>query len=280
MHRRFTSKVQRVIAPLLVAVLAFSAGSAMMAQANNPVTYTACLEPKTGVLYHVVASPTTPRNCKSGHQAITWNQQGPAGPQGLQGESGAPGEPGSVGPQGPAGPQGSSGAPGPTGPQGQQGPPGPSSELDCDGCVDSQDIASSAVASDKVVANVSTGWSSILMTENSSSNPGVAALTVLAIPAESGQHSVLVTGQAQIYVLSVSPSGASDVVWQLYMDGNPVGQEYRQSVVAGTDFVAPISQLVFADAGTRTFELMVRLELVGDSFIADGTLTAVDLGQN
>lgn len=114
--------------PVLVAVLAFTAGSAMMAQANNPVTYTACLEPKTGVLYYVAASPTAPRNCKSGHQSISWNQQGPAGLQGLPGAAGPQGEPGQTGPQGeqgPPGPAGTDGAPGPTGPAGPQGEPGP-----------------------------------------------------------------------------------------------------------------------------------------------------------
>lgn len=101
----FASAAAAVVVPLgSVAV-----GSAFAAATSTGVQYTACLT-KSGTLYNVVQSPTTPKVCTSGGSRVTWSQSGP------QGLAGAPG------PQGPAGPPGATGATGATGPQGPAGP--------------------------------------------------------------------------------------------------------------------------------------------------------------
>jgi hypothetical protein len=124
MNTTISTTFRRVSAIVAAIIIAFSGAIAV---ANSAVTYTGCLEQKTGVLYNVVASPTTPRDCKTGAVHVSWNQlgpmgpqgpQGPAGPQGAKGDQGAPGPAGAVGP---AGPQGSQGPAGPAGPQGPAG---------------------------------------------------------------------------------------------------------------------------------------------------------------
>jgi hypothetical protein len=123
---------QRRLTPTLVAVVALSISSAMLASAQATVTYYACNS--KGALTEV---STTPPTCKSSDMLISWNQVGPMGPQGLKGDAGA------VGPQGPqglkgdtgaqglqgdtgaVGPQGTQGLKGDTGAQGLQGDPGP-----------------------------------------------------------------------------------------------------------------------------------------------------------
>ncbi len=62
---------------------------------------------------------TSAADCRTGEQALQWNQTGPQGPKG---DTGAQGPAGPVGPQGPQGPKGDTGAEGPTGPQGPAGP--------------------------------------------------------------------------------------------------------------------------------------------------------------
>lgn len=57
--------------------------------------------------------------CRSGDQAISWNQTGPMGPAGPKGDTGATGA---------TGPQGAKGDTGATGPQGPQGPAGPGAD--------------------------------------------------------------------------------------------------------------------------------------------------------
>jgi hypothetical protein len=56
--------------------------------------------------------------CKSGEQALSWNQRGPIGPAGAPGATGQQGPKGDVGPAGPPGATGSPGA------KGDPGPPG------------------------------------------------------------------------------------------------------------------------------------------------------------
>jgi len=77
-----------------------------------------CYNATTGVLR--VVDDGTP--CRTGENAISWNQVGPPGPpgpqgpqgsQGPRGEQGIPGEPGAAGSQGPQGLQGPQGPPGP-----------------------------------------------------------------------------------------------------------------------------------------------------------------------
>jgi type VI protein secretion system component Hcp len=71
-------------------VLALSAGAALVARADNPTTFYACLK-SNGDLGNVVQSPASPPSCKQNETPISWNQAGPAGPAGP------------TGPQGPAG---------------------------------------------------------------------------------------------------------------------------------------------------------------------------------
>lgn len=119
----FASAAAAVVVPLgSVAV-----GSAFAAATSTGVQYTACLT-KSGTLYNVVQSPTTPKVCTSGGSRVTWSQSGPQGlagapgPQGPAGPPGATGATGAPGPQGPVGPPGATGATGATGPQGPAGP--------------------------------------------------------------------------------------------------------------------------------------------------------------
>lgn len=153
-----SSSVRRLHRPLAMAlalVLAFSAGSAMVASGNTAgTTFYGCLA-SNGSIYAV--NLTGVAGCKKGDLQIKWNERGeqglpgpagaqgetgpagpsgPVGPAGAQGEQGpagpegppgasVQGEAGPQGPEGPAGPQGDQGEPGPQGPPGQQGAPGP-----------------------------------------------------------------------------------------------------------------------------------------------------------
>jgi hypothetical protein len=139
---RFVSGLVRH-AVALAGVIALVVGTALVAWADDPMVFRACLSDK-GALYNIslIATPA----CKDGDAVVSWNQQGPQGEpgsQGPQGEPGLQGEQGPAGPQGEQGPQGVPGAqgeqglpgllgpqglqgdPGPTGPQGEQGPQGP-----------------------------------------------------------------------------------------------------------------------------------------------------------
>lgn len=122
--------VYRLLVPALVAALALSLGSAVMANGHDSGTvYYACLK-KGGNLTNV--NTDGPPDCKK-DTAVSWSQTGPMGPagpqgeQGLQGEAGPQGDTGPQGEQGPAGnvgPQGETGAQGNAGSQGIQGPAG------------------------------------------------------------------------------------------------------------------------------------------------------------
>jgi hypothetical protein len=126
-----TRNLKRLHRPLTMAlalVLAFSAGSALVASGNTTgTTFYGCLA-KNGTIYAV--SVTGVAGCKKGDLQIKWNERGEQGPQGTagpQGPAGPQGEQGPTGPEGPAGAsiQGEAGPQGPAGPQGEPGEPGP-----------------------------------------------------------------------------------------------------------------------------------------------------------
>jgi len=94
------SKTGYVIGLILVAAIAFAAGSVLVANASNPVTFYACQNVKKSTLYNVVTSPASPLPCLSSDVAVEWSQVGPTGPQGPKGDKG---DTGPMGPQGPAG---------------------------------------------------------------------------------------------------------------------------------------------------------------------------------
>lgn len=98
-----------LIGLVLVAVLAFAAGSVLVAKADNPVTFYACQNAKKNALYNIVTSPGSPLPCLAGDVAVEWNQVGPMGPQGPKGDIGPMGPQGPQGEQGPAGPSGALG---------------------------------------------------------------------------------------------------------------------------------------------------------------------------
>ncbi len=103
-------------------LLALAGGVALAAQRNadrraNGVI-NACAQKKSGHL-RVVASP---KACRRGERAVSWNVQGPPGPPGPEGPAGPAGAAGEQGPPGDPGPRGEVG---PAGPAGPQGPPGP-----------------------------------------------------------------------------------------------------------------------------------------------------------
>src|SRR5437588_4525388 len=113
MARLLALRLLRLLAPALVAALAFAAGFALEAHATTPVAYTGCLNSATGALYAVTTAGTPLRPCFAGDTIVSWNQLGPTGPQGPQG---------AAGPRGPAGPTGGMGAAGPAGPAGPASP--------------------------------------------------------------------------------------------------------------------------------------------------------------
>jgi len=131
MFRLLASKTHPMRVLAIVAVLAFAAGSAVVAYATDPVTFYACRNVRTNLLYNVVTSPSQPLACLQGDVPVQWNQVGPAGPQGPvgpagpKGDTGPQGLPGDIRPAGPAGPQGPAGPNGDTGPNGSQGDIGP-----------------------------------------------------------------------------------------------------------------------------------------------------------
>src|SRR4051795_11822754 len=87
----------------LVAALAFAAGPALVAYADQPASQIyACVNASSGTIKIVDAGTT----CKEHETPLVWNTQGPQG---------VPGPAGPSGPAGPAGPQGS---------QGDKGDPG------------------------------------------------------------------------------------------------------------------------------------------------------------
>ena len=102
----------------LVALLAFSA-VALATIPGSGGAISGCYAKKDGSMRVIDASTS---QCKSGENALTWNQ---TGPRGLPGDAGPQGPKGDTGLQGPQGIQGIQGAPGPTGPQGERGPRGP-----------------------------------------------------------------------------------------------------------------------------------------------------------
>jgi collagen triple helix repeat protein len=131
---KFKNNVRKLGMYALIAVIAFTAGSATIAYATSPVTFYACRSVMKNTLYNVVTDPNKVIPCSKGDVAVQWDQvgpQGPAGPQGekgLQGPAGPQGEQGlvgQIGSQGPAGPQGEKGPQGPVGLQGLQGEQGP-----------------------------------------------------------------------------------------------------------------------------------------------------------
>lgn len=95
---------------------------------------------------------------------------GPQGPQGLKGDTGDTGPQGPIGltgPQGPQGIQGETGPAGPTGPQGPQGiqgiqgetgPQGPAGDLGTAVLDDLQDVDTTGVATDDILAFNGTNW--------------------------------------------------------------------------------------------------------------------------
>lgn len=112
---------RRLLTVAIVAALAFSAGSALVASGDTSgPTYYGCLKANGGTLYNV--NMDAGLSCKSGDTPVSWNQDGP---QGLQGPAGPQGEPGPQGPQGEQGEQGIPGADGAVGPMGSHGEPGP-----------------------------------------------------------------------------------------------------------------------------------------------------------
>lgn len=113
--------IYRLAVPALVALLALSLGSAVIASGNNSGTvYYACLK-MGGNLTNV--NTDGPSDCKD-DQAVSWSQIGPMGPAGPQGEQGPQGEIGPTGDQGDTGPQGETGPMGPAGPKGDKGDTG------------------------------------------------------------------------------------------------------------------------------------------------------------
>jgi Collagen triple helix repeat (20 copies) len=106
---------RRLVALASVSVLALGLGSAYVAFAANPVTFSACLS--SGGALTMVSITTTP-TCSAGQTLVTWNQVGPTGPVGATGPQGPTGATGPQGPSGPAGPTGATGPIGATGPTG------------------------------------------------------------------------------------------------------------------------------------------------------------------
>jgi hypothetical protein len=149
--------LHRPFAMALALVLAFSAGSALVASGNTAgTTFYGCLA-SNGNIYAVNVTGVV--GCKKGDLQIKWNERGD---QGLPGPAGAQGAQGATGPQGPAGPQGEQGPVGPEGPAGAsvqgeagpQGPAGPQGERGEPGPVGPQGPAgSSGIGSSHVVSN-------------------------------------------------------------------------------------------------------------------------------
>lgn len=87
LHRGST----RILTLAIVVALAFAAGSAYVADGNDPGdTYYGCLTP-SGSLSRIAVNPTEPPDCAGNQTLISWNQQGPQGQIGPQGEQGPPG---------------------------------------------------------------------------------------------------------------------------------------------------------------------------------------------
>lgn len=146
---------RRRVVPIAVAALvlaaAISAGSFYRAAGDtHGETYYACLY--AGTLSQV--GTTQPANCGRG-TLVSWNA---AGQQGLPGEAGEDGincwdlngnrvnDPEEdINQDSAFDAEDCTGPEGPQGEQGEQGPPGPSNALDCEGCVDTSDIAAGAI---------------------------------------------------------------------------------------------------------------------------------------
>jgi hypothetical protein len=88
MPRLFASRLGRILTTALIAALAFSAGAAVVAHAQDtPAVIYACVNNSSGTIHIISATGT----CSSNEMLLNWNQQGPAGPQGPQGLPGGSG---------------------------------------------------------------------------------------------------------------------------------------------------------------------------------------------
>ena len=109
-------KIKRIgILLALVAALAFAAGSAVVAYADQAASQIyACVNNSSGTI-HVIDAMAA---CAGNEVKLVWNTQGP---QGVKGDTGAQGIQGPKGDKGDQGPQGIQGAKGDKGDQGLQG---------------------------------------------------------------------------------------------------------------------------------------------------------------
>jgi hypothetical protein len=118
-RRRGLRRVFIGTAALVAAAVAVPTGIAA-ATSSTPVTYTACVNNKTGAMRQVSSAT----QCSSAEHRIAWNNVGPQGLKGATGATGATGAQGLKGDTGATGAQGLKGDTGATGAQGLKGDTG------------------------------------------------------------------------------------------------------------------------------------------------------------
>jgi hypothetical protein len=176
---------------------------------------------------HVLVLQDAGSTCPKGTTAITWNQHGPAGAPGPAGPAGVTGPVGPAGVTGPVGPAGLAGPPGPAGPKGDMGDPGPAGPAGAKG--DTGDPGPAGPQGNQGPAGPAgtTGQTSAMVTSTgglllSPSSPPtqVPGLTqTVTVPANG---LVLISTQGLVTCNSTSPSGFSDVLVNVLVDGQSV----------------------------------------------------------
>ena len=216
----------------LVAAVAIAGGFVVAAGATNgssDAMYGACLNVAAKTVSQITVNATPA--CRSGFQAISWNQQGPQGQQGV---------PGLQGQQGLPGPQGPQGVPGPAGPTGQTGPQGPAGPgLSC-----SNQGALFMVVPNFVVSSTCPGALG--------ATPAINSTVAFSATSQNHVFTVVNDGAASISwtSLSIGYSSADASHWATTADSCP----FNGTLAPGQSCTFEVSALSGVSVGTSSLE--------------------------
>jgi len=148
--------------------------------------------------------------------------------------------------------------------------------------VATSDLAPRAVTSDKLALTTSQ------VVGEGSVSPGTGFAPTTSMPPEvtvpaGAQHTVMVTGHAQLACTCPTAGEVATVEWRLYdeNDGVTVGETYRgQLSNINQDLAISVSHLALAVPGTHEYSLQVRLTGAGTpaTTVSSAVVSAVDLG--